>query len=106
MSTFDKREEVYENKFAHDEELEFKATARAHKLLGLWAADKLGKSGAAADDYAKALVSESFVKHLSANVTAAIQKDFTAAGVEQSEHQIARHLQEFHAQAVEDVKKA
>ena len=49
MTTFDKREEGFEKKFAHDEELRFKATARRNKLLGLWAAEKLGISGAAAD---------------------------------------------------------
>ena len=45
MSTFDRREEGFENKFAHDQELQFKALARANKLLGLWAAQQLGKSG-------------------------------------------------------------
>ena len=48
MSTFDKREEGFENKFAHDEELRFKARARRNKLVGLWAAEKLGIVGAAA----------------------------------------------------------
>ena len=53
MTTFDKREEGFEKKFAHDEELRFKATARRNKLLGLWVAEKLGKTGADADAYAK-----------------------------------------------------
>ena len=53
MTTFDKREEGFEKKFAHDEELRFKANARRNKLLGLWAAEKLGLSGSAADAYAK-----------------------------------------------------
>ena len=53
MTTFDKREEGFEKKFAHDEELRFKATARRNKLLGLWAAEKLGLTGADADAYAK-----------------------------------------------------
>ena len=56
MSTFDKREESFEGKFAHDEEILFKVLARAKKMLGLWAAEKLGKTGAAADDYAMSLV--------------------------------------------------
>ena len=56
MTTFDKREEGFEKQFAHDEELKFKAMARRNKLLGLWAAEKLGVSGPAADAYAKRLL--------------------------------------------------
>ena len=104
MSTFDKREDAYENKFAHDEELQFKAFAKAYRLLGLWAAEKLGKSGAAADDYAKGLVAEVVVKHDSAAIVAQILKDFSGAGVGQSEHQISRHLEEFHALAIKEIK--
>jgi len=104
MSTFDKREDAYENKFAHDEELQFKAAARATKMLGLWAAEKLGKSGAAAEDYAKGLVAEGVVKHDSAAIVAQILKDFVAAGVAQSEHQIGRHYEEFHAQSLDAIK--
>ncbi|MCW2274213.1 DUF1476 family protein [Rhodoblastus acidophilus] len=104
MSTFDKREDAYENKFAHDEELQFKAFAKAYKLLGLWAAEKLGKSGAAAEDYAKGLVAEGVVKHDSKAIIAQILKDFVGAGVEQSEHQITRHFEEFHALALNEIK--
>jgi len=104
MSTFDKREDAYENKFAHDEELQFKAFAKAYKLLGLWAAEKLGKTGAAADDYAKGLVAEGVVKHDSAAIVGQIFKDFTAAGVAQSEHQVSRHFEEFHALAIDEIK--
>ena len=53
MSTFDDRENAFENKFAHDAEMQFKADARRNKLLGLWAADLMGKSGDDAADYAK-----------------------------------------------------
>ncbi len=106
MSTFDKREEAYENKFAHDEELQFKALARAHKLLGLWAAEKMGKTGAAAEDYANALVASGFVAHVATGVAEQIKKDLSNAGVAQSEHQIDRHFEEFRAQAIEDVRKA
>ena len=56
MTEFDKREEAFEQRFAHDEELKFKATARRNKLLGLWAAEKLGLSGAEADSYALSVV--------------------------------------------------
>jgi hypothetical protein len=60
MTTFDKREEGFEKKFAHDEELKFKAMARRNKLLGLWAAAQLGKTGADADAYAKEVVAADF----------------------------------------------
>lgn len=56
MTTFDDREVAFEAKFAHDEEMVFKADVRCNKLLGLWAADIQGKSGSDAEDYAKAVV--------------------------------------------------
>ena len=60
MSTFDDRENAFENKFAHDAEMQFKAEARRNKLLGLWAADLLGKTGDAADEYAKEVIKSDF----------------------------------------------
>lgn len=60
MTTFDDRENAFEAKFAHDEEMQFKAEARANKLLGLWAADLLGKTGTDADEYAKTVVIADF----------------------------------------------
>ena len=60
MTTFDERENAFEAKFAYDEEMQFKAQARCNKLLGLWAAEKLGKSGAEADEYAKTVVIADF----------------------------------------------
>ncbi len=105
MSTFDRREEAFENRFAHDEEILFKALARANKLLGLWAAQQLGKSGEAAEEYAKSLVSGDIVNHVQSGILDQVRKDFAAAGVAQSEHQIERHLEEFRVQATQDVKK-
>ncbi|MXU65749.1 DUF1476 domain-containing protein [Oceanomicrobium pacificus] len=77
MSTFDERETAFENKFAHDEEMQFKAVARRNKLVGIWAADLLGKSGAEADAYALEVVKADFeeaghddvVRKLSADLT-------------------------------------
>lgn len=60
MSTFDDRENAFENKFAHDEEMKFKAEARTNKLLGLWAAELLGKSGDDAKAYAADVVKADF----------------------------------------------
>jgi hypothetical protein len=99
MTTFDKREEAFEQKFAHDEELRFKATARRNKLLGLWAAEQLGLKGAEADSYALALVMSAF-EDTGHDVMAKIRQDFAAKGVDQSDHQIARHMNELMAQAI------
>ncbi|WP_227269601.1 DUF1476 domain-containing protein [Roseobacter weihaiensis] len=60
MSTFDDRENAFENKYAHDAEMQFKAEARRNKLLGLWAAELLGKTGTDAEDYAKEVVKSDF----------------------------------------------
>ena len=60
MSTFDDRENAFENKFAHDAEMQFKAEARRNKLLGLWAADLMGKSGEEAAEYAKEVIKADF----------------------------------------------
>ena len=104
MSTFDKREEGFERKFAHDEEVRFKARARRNKLLGLWAAQKLGLTGDAADAYAKEIVIVDFEEPGDDDVFRRIRKDFDAKGVAQSDHQIRRTMEELMAKAVEDVK--
>ena len=81
MTTFDKREEGFEKKFAHDEELRFKAMARRNKLLGLWAAEKLGLAGAEAQAYAKEVVISDFEAPGDEDVLAKVRKDFDAKGV-------------------------
>jgi hypothetical protein len=90
MTSFDKREDAFEKQFAHDEELRFKATARRNKLLGLWAAEKLGLSGAEAESYAKSVVMSDFEEVGDHDVLRKIRKDFDAKGVAQSDHQISR----------------
>ena len=104
MTTFDKREEGFEKKFAHDEELKFKATARRNKLLGLWAAEKMGISGPAAEAYAKEVVAADFEEPGDEDVFRKIRKDFDAKGVAQSDHQIRRTMDEMLAQAAEQIK--
>ena len=101
MSTFDKREEGFESKFAHDEELRFKARARGNKLIGLWAAEKLGLTGADAEAYAREVVLADIE---GTGVFAKLRKDFDAKGVAQSDHQIHRHMNELLAQAVAQIK--
>jgi hypothetical protein len=105
MTTFDKREEGFEKQFAHDEELKFKATARRNKLLGLWAAEKLGLSGADAEEYAKSVVLADFEEPGDHDVLRKIRRDFDAKGVAQSDHQISRTMSEFLAKAVADIKE-
>jgi hypothetical protein len=104
MTTFDKREEAFERQFAHDEELRFKATARRNKLLGLWAAEKLGLTGADADSYAKSVVLSDFEEVGDHDVLRKIRTDFDAKGVEQSDHQIGRVMTELMAKAIADIQ--
>lgn len=104
MSGFDKREEGFEKKFALDEELRFKATARRNKLLGLWAAEKLGKTGADAEAYAKTVVAADFEEAGDEDVFRKVRKDFDAAKVEQTDHQIRRTMDEMMARAVDQIK--
>lgn len=104
MTTFDKREDAFETQFARDEELKFKATARRNKMLGLWAAQKLGLSGAEADSYALALVMAEFESGADSDVSRKVRKDFDAKGVVQSDHQIARTMTEFMERAIADIK--
>jgi hypothetical protein len=106
MNTFDKREEGFEKKFAHDEELRFKAMARRNKLLGMWAAEKLGLTGAAADAYAKEVIVSDFESPGDDDVFTKLRKDFDAKGVAQSDHQIRRTMAELLARAVEEVRLA
>ena len=104
MSGFDKRQDGFEKKFAHDEELQFKASARRNKLLGLWAAEKLGKSGDAAEEYAKSVVIADFEEAGDDDVFRKIRKDFDTGKVEQSDHQIRRTMDELMMAAIEQVK--
>ena len=102
MTTFDKREEAFEQQFAHDEELRFKATARRNKLLGHWAAEKLGLKGADADSYALSIVMADIEGNH--DVMQRIRKDFDAKGVAVSDHQIGRTMNELMAKAIADIK--
>jgi hypothetical protein len=106
MNTMKDREEGFERKFAFDEELRFKATVRRNKTLGLWAAEKLGKTGDEAAAYAKEVVNSDFEEAGDHDVLRKIRKDFDAAGVEQSDHQIRRTMDELMATAAEQIKNS
>jgi hypothetical protein len=100
----DKREKGFESKFAHDEEVQFKAQARRAKLLGLWAAEKMGLSGAEADAYAKSMVIADIEEAGIEDLFRKVRADFDAKKVEQSDHQIRRHMDELLAVALEQIK--
>lgn len=104
MNTLKDREEGFERKFAHDEEVRFRAMARRNKALGLWAAAKLGKSGEEADAYALQVVMADIEESGEEDVFRKVRADFDAAGVHQSDHQIRRTMDELLAQAIEQVK--
>ena len=104
MTTFDKREEGFEKKFALDEEQKFKAEARRDKLLGLWVAEQLGLSGDAASDYAKAVVAADFDEPGDAAVVRKVVGNLTAKGIAITEPQIRLKMDELMAQAIVQVK--
>ncbi len=104
MTTFDKREEAFEKKFALDEEQKFKAEARRNRLLGLWAAGKLGKSGDAANAYAKEVVAAEFEEGGDTAVVRKILGDLGATGLAVTEAEIRARMSEFLAEAVAQVK--
>jgi hypothetical protein len=104
MTTFDKREEGFEKKFALDEEQKFKAEARRNRLLGLWAGQKLGLTGDAANAYAKELVAAEFGEGGDAGVVRKVIGDLGAKGITVSEVQVRAQMTELMAQAIAQVK--
>jgi len=104
MTTFDKRAEGFEKKFALDEEQKFKAEARRNRLLGLWAAEKLGISGDAADAYAKEVVAADFEQPGDGDVLHKVLKDLTAKGNAVTEGDVRAKMDELLAVAVAQVK--
>ena len=104
MTTFDKREEGFERKFALDEEQRFRANARRNKLLGLWAAEKLGLAGAEAEAYAKEVVRSDIEEAGDDDVFRKVRSDFTAKNVNQSDHQIRRTMDELMQTAITQIK--
>ena len=104
MTTFDKREEGFEKQFAHDEDLRFKAIARRNKMLGKWAAERQGLSGADADAYAKEVVMADFEEAGEDDVFRKIRADFDAKGIKLPDEDIRRQMHDLLAQAVTEVK--
>jgi hypothetical protein len=103
MTMFDKREEGFEQKFVHDEELKFKAEARRNKLLGLWVAVKLGLSGDEASAYAREVVASDF-DEAGNGVIRKVMNDLTENGIAISESEIRAKMDELMPQAIMQVK--
>jgi hypothetical protein len=93
MTTFNEREKAFEKKFERDQDLQFKATARKNKLLGLWAAGLMGKSGADAEAYAKEVVMADLEKPGDADVIEKLVKDLAAAGKPVEDHTVRRQAE-------------
>jgi hypothetical protein len=104
MTSFDDREKAYEKKFAHDAELKFKASARRNKLLGLWAAEKMGMTGDDVEHYAKGVVLADLEEPGDEDVLRKVRGDFDDAGIDQSDHQIRRTMEELMDKAVAQIE--
>ncbi len=104
MTTFDNREAAFENKFALDEELRFKATARRNKLFGLWAAEQLGKSGTEAEAYAKSVVMADFEEAGDDDVLRKVRADLEGAGRTQGDGELRRVMTELLERAITEVQ--
>ncbi|KPF79709.1 aldolase [Brevundimonas sp. AAP58] len=104
MTTFNDREKGFESKYALDQEQEFKAMARRNKLLGLWAAEKMGLSPESAEDYAKAVVRADFEQPGEEDVFRKLDQDFKGSGISVSEGEIRSKMDELASVAREQVR--
>lgn len=94
MTTFDDRERAYESKFAHDQEMAFRVTARRNRLIGIWAAELMGLTAAETDAYAKAVVQADFEEAGDEDVIRKLLGDLTSAGVVVDDARIRVALEE------------
>jgi len=104
MTTFEDREKGYERKFAHDQELKFRATARRNKMLGLWAAEQLGLSGEEAQAYAKEVIKADLEIPGDDDVFRKIRRDFDAKGIQKSDHQIRSKIVDLMGVAISQIE--
>ena len=104
MTTFNDREKSFEKKFAMDEELKFKAEARRNRLLGQWAAGKLGLSGTAVDDYVKAVRKADLAQKGDDDVFQKVKNDLKDKGVSVTDSELRQAMNEFLAAAVQQLQ--
>jgi hypothetical protein len=105
MTTFNEREKAFEKKYEHDQDLKFKVNARKNKLLGLWAAGLIGKSGADAEAYAKDVVMADLEKPGDSDVIDKLVKDLAAAGKPMEDHTIRKQAERLAEAAKEQIMK-
>ena len=105
MGTFDEREKGFEAKYAHDADLEFRVTARRNKLLGMWAAEKLGLTEAESEAYAKAVVQADFEETVDEDVIRKVIGDLLKGGVETSDIEVREMLSKKTAEAREQIER-
>ena len=103
MSQFEDRERSFESRFAKDEELRFKSVARRNRLLGQWAAEKLGRTGEAADAYAKEVVRSDFDEPGDEDVFRKVRGDFNAAGIEMTDSELRLKMRQLLITAAEQL---
>ncbi|WP_245409890.1 DUF1476 domain-containing protein [Pararhizobium haloflavum] len=103
-ASMDDRQKAFENKFARDQDLRFRAEARRNKLLGLWAAEHLGKVGGEADDYAREVVKSDFEEAGDEDVFRKVRRDLDAAGVAISDEELRKVMVEKMAEAIDQVQ--
>ena len=104
MTTFDEREQGFEAKFAHDQDLEFKTSARRNRLLGLWAGALMGLNSPALEDYAKAVVKSDFEQPGDEDVLRKVFEDLKGSGVQVSEGDVRMKMDELMAVAREQIR--
>ena len=104
MADFNEREKAFEAKFKLDEELRFKATARRNRLLGVWAAEKMGLSESEGEAYAKEVVKSDFAEPGDDDVLQKVLADLQGKGVEMSDRLLRKHMDELMEVAVEQVQ--
>ena len=105
MTTFDDRERAFENRFAHDEDLSFRAQARRNRQVGLWAAHQLGHTGAEAEAYTADVVAAAIERGGADAVVSKIAADFGRHGLHITEHQIHRRMDEILAESMEHLRR-
>jgi hypothetical protein len=106
MTTFDERERAFEKKFAMDEDLRFRSEARRNKLVAEWAAAKLGLTGAAVEDYVKAVRKADLVEKGHEDVFRKLRKDFDDKGIKVTDTEIRSKMSELLAEAVRQIEAA
>ena len=103
MTSFGDREKAFEDKFKHDQELQFKVEARRNKLLGLWVAELMGRAGDDADSYAKEVIASDFEEPGDGDVVRKVMGDLEKAEIEMSEQRLRKKMQELMVEAKQQV---